>query len=313
MNNDYFEREEACRLRFEEAPPCWHLCTPEDFHILFTDENDFRAIMAIIGICAVLCPDIRIYTFQVMSNHLHIILGGQEDRINLFWGNLKRFLSGYNKTVGKTVDLSGWNKKLLPINNLGYMRAAIAYCNRNAYVVYPNYSQYNYPWGANKFFFNDEAKDYHKAALKKMSVRAKRAIIKSKCADNVAGPYLVDGCVSPISFCDIEGAERFFRDTRNYISMISKDIESQKNIAHEIGEGIFYTDDELYKAIAFECREKYRGKDIVELSSDEKITMAVLMHREYNAGNKQIGRILRLDISIVDQLFPMKSKKGLSR
>ena len=39
-------------------------------------------------------------------------------------------------------------------------------------------------------------------------------------------------------------------------------------------------------------------------SAKDKIEVAKRIHYEFNASNRQIKSILRLDISIVDELFP---------
>jgi hypothetical protein len=53
-------------------------------------------------------------------------------------------------------------------------------------------------------------------------------------------------------------------------------------------------------------RDKYGVMSPPSLSKDSKIETAVWMHHNYNASNKQIGRILHLDLQIVDALFPPK-------
>lgn len=42
------------------------------------------------------------------------------------------------------------------------------------------------------------------------------------------------------------------------------------------------------------------------LSAKEKIEMARIMHRNYNASNRQIRNILKLGKEIVEELFPGK-------
>ena len=42
-----------------------------------------------------------------------------------------------------------------------------------------------------------------------------------------------------------------------------------------------------------------------QLNTVEKIEVAKNMHFEYNASNKQISRILKLDVTAVNALFPI--------
>ena len=92
LSKNFYEKEETCRIHFSKASPCWHLNTPEDFLVLFTCEKDYQSIMAIIGICALMHPDLIIYTFQVMSNHIHFVIGGEIDRVHDMFDDIKRML-----------------------------------------------------------------------------------------------------------------------------------------------------------------------------------------------------------------------------
>ena len=50
----------------------------------------------------------------------------------------------------------------------------------------------------------------------------------------------------------------------------------------------------------------YGGQKPTLLPASAKQEMALLLHNEYNAGNKQIQRMLRLDASVVSAMFPIK-------
>lgn len=75
-------------------------------------------------------------------------------------------------------------------------------------------------------------------------------------------------------------------------------------MAAEIGEGIFYTDEELFAIAMVKCRTDYKVDAPSLLSRDAKIQLARSLHYDYNAGNGKIARLLRLDYSVVDALFP---------
>ena len=68
---------------------------------------------------------------------------------------------------------------------------------------------------------------------------------------------------------------------------------------------VTYTDDELFTAAnalsakRFELSTKVLGKN-------QKIEIAKELHYGYNASNKQIKRVLRIDEAVVNELFPPK-------
>ena len=125
----------------------------------------------------------------------------------------------------------------------------------------------------------------------------------SHISDGIQGLSILDGCFSPFSFCDIAAGESLFRDAVHYFYMLGRNIESNKEIAKEIGESVSYTEDELYAAICGKCKSDYGTANPAQIPSDAKIAMAKVMRYEYNATLKQIQRMLRLDQGILQSIF----------
>ena len=298
------EKELRCEMTFRGMGECWHVFTPEGFPVIFSTKEDFKAGMSLIAICAKTFPDIKVLTFEIMSNHLHLVLAGPENRIRQFFAMLKGYLRRYLKGIGRPVDLSSWNCSLKRIMDLKYMREVIVYTNRNGYLVSQDATPFNYPWGANRFFFNPELRAFHLSTRERLTLRVIREMFHTRMLDSYNGMEIVDGYVTPACFCVIKTAEDMFRDAHQYFFKLTRDVESQKTIAAELGERVFYTDEELYSLVYSKCRTEFKADSPSQLSSDEKIRMAKTLHYEYNSDNAQVARILRLDNSIVNSLFP---------
>ena len=114
----------------------------------------------------------------------------------------------------------------------------------------------------------------------------------------------MDGYACPLSFCAVNDAENLFRNASQYLSTITKNVESQKEIAAQIGEKIFYNDNELYSIVIRMSKEQYGEPRPTLLPKDGKINIAKELHFDYNASNKQISRMLNLDIGFVSNMFP---------
>jgi hypothetical protein len=183
------------------------------------------------------------------------------------------------------------------------MRNAIAYVNRNGSVVDRHVCPYSYPWGANKYFFNPEAKRRYEEQRRKITTREKREMAQSHKFDNSDRLYILDGYICPLSFCAISDGENLFRDTRHYFSKISRHIESYDEIAKLIGEQIYYTDDDLFSVLCTLSQKHYNCKIPSQLKSEEKVAMAKLLHKEYNANVKQLQRMLKIDAAVLTALF----------
>ena len=95
-----------------------------------------------------------------------------------------------------------------------------------------------------------------------------------------------------------------FRDSHHYFSLLSKNVESFSSIARRLGDRVVVTDEEMYNLLTRIAQRDYKLNQVSLLPPQEKIRLAKMMHFEYNATNSQIQRLLKLDISVVNELFP---------
>ena len=304
FKKSFSEKENACELLYENLGPCYHLYTPENYEVIFVSEDDFKAGMTIMALCALISPDIRILTFQLMSNHIHSTAAGSEEACVAFFKSFRRRLQLYLKGKGRSLDLAAWDVSLRRTGSLKDLRTIIVYTNRNGFLVNPDETPFSYRWGANRLFFNPDSFALHSRSRERLTVTHIRKTIHSGDYDRMAGLPMVDGYVSPLSFCDVRTAMGLSRDAHHYYHMASRDLESQQMLAKELGESIYYTDNELYTAVVRYVGNKYGSLIPATLPKDAKLETARWMHYEYNAGNKQVSRILRLDRSVVDSMFP---------
>ena len=70
-------------------------------------------------------------------------------------------------------------------------------------------------------------------------------------------------------------------------------------------DSIFLTDDELYSALCSYISKEYSIKTPLELSAQQKIDTARHLHFNFNATNQQLRRMLRMDIAILEEIFPL--------
>ena len=329
---NFYDNEALCALQFSELGDCYHLWTPENFEIIFTCEDDFRAGMGIIGIAAKLYPDVRILTFQLMTNHLHLTLSGRIDRVMEMFEEIRSMLRKYFKAQDRAIDWSKFTPQTRALQTLEDVRTVITYNNRNGYVVSPSCTPFTYPWGANRYYFNPDAKELADKQSVEMTYKQRRAVSHSHKSNDLSGLKTFKGYALPTSFCDIKAGERLFRDPSHYFSKISRSIEADAKIAKEIGESVFYTDDDLYSTVCRLANAKFskltgaaggagmeqgcragqggalaetRGRQIspAQLPAQAKLELARTMRFEYNASSKQIQRMLKLDEKIISTLF----------
>lgn len=299
----FAQKEFECEKTFNSLTNLYHCCTPEDYEIIFSCPEEFNLGMWILAICAKLHPTICIYTFQLMSNHLHLILSGDPKTVEKFFTAFKAHLSKGLQDRDRLLTFKNLNLKLNPIGDLDYFRSSIAYVNRNGFVINDDTTPYSYPWGPNPYFFNHEMKNYYRQCRQVPKVADLRRLFHSKQTDDAKGLFSLDGKVSPMSFCDIQAAESAFRDAKHYFFCVSRNVESYSKIAASIGESVCYTDDDIYAIARNFARDKSGNTAPALLPPDLKIELASKLHHQYHAGKKQIIRILKLGPEVLDSLF----------
>ena len=302
-----FDKESLCAYYFGK---CWHLWTPEAHPIIFESSETFKAGMNIFAICAKMFPNVVIYTFALMSNHVHITASGNEEELRQIFAAFRGFLKNNLKPRGIIVDLSRFECRLRRITDLYDFRNVIIYNNRNGYLVNPDETPFSYPWGANRYYFNSDAKELVMERQKEMGVREKRLAIRSHAADKTGPIMTLNGYACPLDFCAIKEGEAIFRDASQYFYLLSKNIESNKKIAQELSENIFCTDDELFAIACKLSMEKFSRSSPKELSGEEKMSLAKVLHFEYNAGCKQLNRILKISESVLQTFFSVRKIEG---
>ena len=290
---------------FSNYAPFWHLWTPENHEVIFSDEETFHAGMNIFAIAAICSPDVKIVTFELMSNHLHITLSGTEEAARAFFLLFRDFLARYLRRQGRSIDFQSFECSLRRLTTLDDLRNVIAYNNRNGFLVNPDETPFSYPWGANSYYFNRHAAERFRESGRNMTSRERRQYVQSRVAEKMSGQLtLLDGHICPLQYCDIELWGRLFRDAHQYLYRITKNVEALKAIAEEIGDQVFYTDNELYDTVCRISRERYGILQPSQLAVSAKMEVAKVMKSGYHANNKQIQRMLKLDADLVNRLFP---------
>ena len=108
------------------------------------------------------------------------------------------------------------------------------------------------------------------------------------------------------SFCNTALGEQMFRDARSYFNSLTRNAETFSQIAARLKDAVFMTDDEIYSVTLAHINKEYAAKGIQFLSGQQKIETARHLRFNYNATNQQLRRLLRLDISVLEEMFPQQ-------
>jgi REP element-mobilizing transposase RayT len=299
----FSQKENRCELTFSNSGPFWHLCTPGNLtEILCENDKDYRFLVSLIGIVAAI-TGISVIAFAVMSNHIHLILNGPEEKCRQFFSIYTDKLRYYYKRTQRYKNISALTYDLIPITSLAMLRTEIAYVNRNGYVALDGYTPFSYPWSSGILYFNYCAEMMSGTPYQSLSYTEKRELCGGRLIDLPENYEVIEGQLSPRSFCSYKFGEAFFRNAHHYFSLLTKNSEAYAEVAKRLGDTIILSDDEMFATLTHLCQREYSETRPSMLPNETKLEVAKRMRRDYNATSGQIQRMLRLDANIVSSLF----------
>jgi hypothetical protein len=305
-NSSFIDKESYCQFLFDQNGPYWHIATPGNLtEILFTTTEEYRFGLTLSAVCT-LDAGIKVYAIQIMNNHLHLIARAHSPKqcieyLKLYSKRLKRWAASRGKIL---VLPDMFVCEPLPIDNLQLLRNSIVYTHRNRYVVDSSQTPFSSPWGSGVLYFGPDIDSLKSVKFNDLSYKDKRLIT---CSRNIILPdyYTVrNGCISPESFCDWQTGRAFFRSAHQYFNMLTKNFEAYAEFSNLLGDAANITDEELYSYAISYSKQVSNVSSPALLPHDAKLDLARKLHFDYHSNNSQIRRILKIEPSVLESMFP---------
>ena len=301
----YSEKQRICESRFNLSGPFWHLCTDgSKMQNIFCSDEEFSIGLIALAVTSCLCPDVKVIAFELMNNHLHLILAGSKQACEELFSKFSSRLRLIYTKRGRVLDWSCFEANILPIDSLDSLRNEIIYTHRNAYVASPNFTPFSYPWGSGCAYFNWGDTLIHATPFDELPFRTKRELTHCRDVSVFSRLRFVNGYIYIPSFCDVRLGESMFTDARSYFNSLTRKSEAFSLIAEKLKDTVFLTDDELFQVILQYAKGKFSVEKLVQLSPEQRLMIARELHFKYNASNQQIRRLLRLELSVLNEMFP---------
>ena len=193
------------------------------------------------------------------------------------------------------------------ITTIEQMRNEIAYVHRNPFVVRLDVLPYNYRWGDGYLYFNPIPLNIQGQSPSAFSYAGLRTVLNSRYRELPDSYRIFQNYILPSSFSDFRKGMNFFRHASHYFGTLTRNLESSSEIAKRLGDKIVLNDEEIFPLARKLSSSRFGISSARDLNSNQKIEIAKTLHFEYHVGNKQVSRVLALDPSVVNQLFPNKN------
>lgn len=211
--NTFSDKEQSCQSAFGKHRHWWHLYTlGKQTPLVFRTPQDFMFGINLLARCCDECQGITIVAFEIMSNHIHLVIAGEEEAVRNFFSHYHKRMARYFSSQGYGSIPDGFSLCLKAVPDLQSLRNVIAYVHRNGYVADPAVTPMSYPWGTGQFYFQLPRETKPASDLTYRQTREMFRTGEYKIPDSFR---ILDGHICPASFCAIGLGMAMFRDAHH--------------------------------------------------------------------------------------------------
>lgn len=281
--------------KYKTYPQGWYHFVTDKTVWLFHTQEEFVFGMNTIALCALLFP-VRIVRFELMGNHIHIVLQGTGTAC------LKMFFY-IRKRLGEDIDF-----QLFPIKDDEHLATVILYVDRNPYETDLNVLPGGYPWGTGGLGFRMRPPGGVRAET--LSKAYLHRILHSDL--DIPGDFLIDtelGMIVPVSYVDTAFFERLFGTASFYLTRFVKALEAFLHMADECGDEITFSTAEVDALIEEQLRTNYDGNRFRFLKAWEKEKLVQTLANQYRIPPATLAERLDLPVYLVGQMIRSKRNR----
>lgn len=293
---------------FSESGPFIHLYTsPLEKDVLAENDDDRTTILNSIALSNHKART-EVLAYALMSNHIHLILKGDEMRGRAMYDILAKRLARYLAARGKPGILKKTTCGITAITDLKQLRNELAYVIRNPFVVREDINLFAYRWCSGYLYFNPLLSTDAGEPATSIKYRERRTITRSSEEEIPEHFRVENGLILPESFVNYKLAESLFGTARQFLYWTLKNVEAQVQLAHTYGERPMVSDDELFVLSRDLCESKFATRQPKELTAQQKMEYAIDLRNRYHASNGQLARLTTLSLQEINRLYPLSAK-----
>ena len=285
--------------------PCFQITSSKlEAELLFRDEEDYIYGMNTLALVLLLFPGITVYAFVLMSNHVHLVLGGPKEMCEAYYDAVMHRLS---LMLRRKYGLSGVvpygpkNRKTVTVQGLDHFIIEVLYSLRNPYkakICYPS----DYPWSSIGMYFSKRDQLTGRKAST-FSARELRKILKTNM--RIPGEWEItdNGMIIP-RFVDRKAVEvAFDNDEAAFFRRLMEPVEARHLQLSGQPMEIKFSDQELAARVITICRNELNVKDHRQLPTKELLRLCRTLSIRFGASAEQIQRVVGVDKDLLEDIL----------
>ena len=256
----------------------------------FRDDEDFKTGMNQVAAIA-FSVGVQVLAFILMSNHVHFILEGSEEKVMSFITEFKRVYSRYlNHKYGsrETLRRNGTDIQALTLGDESLERA-IAYVQMNCVAANICMHPSAYPWGTGSVFFQQVPVKGRTVAS--FSERARFRLLH--CKMTLPPGWIIgdDGYILPESYVSVRFVESLFR-TPKRMNYFLQNSSKAKRVISRLDEKLpSFRDQVIVTVLPDMCFSMFKESDWSKLDRQQQAVLVDQVRRRFDADVNQIARV----------------------
>lgn len=282
----------------------YHLCTDGWKNGKIShDEGEYVYIVNTISLLDLLFP-LRVHAYEVMRNHLHLLLSGTGAHCVAVFDYLKRRINKRLREDGHPPLPEKYDFRLIPVEDEDQMRKNVVYIARNASEVL-DIRPGSYLFGSSMDFYSDISRLFQTVRAGEMSKRTLRKMFNTLIPIPPGRPINPGlGMALPQGFVDSSVLYKVFPTAKEYETRLIKDYEAFVEVADQVGEEIAFTVAEARDIVDTELMKS--GRRLSSLSSDDKCHLATQLNQRFRLDAKTLSQALFIPAHVISQAIRSK-------
>jgi len=272
--------------------------------LLFHTTAQFAYGMTLIGLL-LLFFDVKVYSFTLMPNHIHVLLSGTGGACLDAFDYLKNKLSAKLVKDGYPPLPEDYWFQLVAVETPEQMMNNYIYIDRNAYekgISLPCC----YPWCSS--YLQHSALGPMITGRRADTMKASELIRLTGTRASIPGHWQFHPVLGllPSSFIDDRLFKKLFKSPKEYGVRLMKDYEAFAKVAKSLNETCEFSIEESRDLLRQLLQTHFSGKQQSQLSNDERGRLAVILVTKYNMDISTTAPTLGLSEHIVSQFLRAK-------
>ncbi len=277
----------------------------DDARNFVTEENDFKAALNRIAVCAHL-SGVRVLAASIEDSHPHVLLRGTQDQADNFKQRYKDLSIRFITRHRGSSDGVALNPELCGIDDESYLMNAAIYviiqATKDGKPVLP----YDYLYGTGALYFRKPGSilpwdhDYHGALHRRRELGSFSLQDQWRiCNTKVPMPsqwIVVNGIIHPESYIDISGYESIFRTHNCFRAFLASSKSRDEIVRRTMASvrGITMEDLEARRICQDRCMALFGKRTTMHLSTGQRLSIAQDLRSSYRLSFRQLAALTRI-------------------